>query len=489
MAALEQERVMNRSRWLFIFAFTSIAGCQAAPGDEQSTGEAALTGAGVDLIAVGSLPGTIADRSAATAGALENGVAGNLLGGLGSGLAYAGWGRFVAVPDRGPNALAYDALVDDTTSYIARVHTLHMRLEASAPGAALPLSLTPRLEATTLLSSLSPLVYGSGAGLGVAGGEPALNAAHHTHYFTGRSDNFDPAAPSTDPRNARLDPEGVRVSNDGFRIYVSDEYGPFVYELSRLTGHRLRTFALPASFAVSQLSPQGDVEIAGNTRGRVTNKGMEGLAITPDGRTLFGAMQSPLLQDGGTNGRFTRIVAIDTRTGATRQYAYELTNIGTAAKPKFPTISEVVAINDHELLVDERDGKGRGDNSTAVFKRLYRIDLAGAPDVAAIEGEANLVGTAAAKTLFLDVVATLGAHGMAGNDIPAKLEGMAFGPDLVIDGALTHTLWLSNDNDFVGTVVDTNHPTGIDNPNQFFVFGVDAAALPGFVHQRLLSLF
>ena len=75
------------------------------------------------------------------------------------------------------------------------------------------------------------------------------------------------------------------------------------------------------------------------------------------------------------------------------------------------------------------------------------------------------------------------------NDIPAKLEGMAFGPDLVIDGALTHTLWLSNDNDFIGTVTDSNHPAGIDNPNQFFVFGVDDAALPGFVHQRLFSLF
>src|SRR5262245_53557470 len=121
----------------------------------------------------------------------------------------------------------------------------------------------------------------------------------------------------------------------------------------------------------------GDTEISGNTSGRVANKGMEGLAISPDGRTLIGAMQSPLLQDGGTSGRFTRIVTIDTWTGELHQHAYELTNIGSAAKPKYPTISEVVAINDHELLVDERDGKGRGDNSTAAYKKIYRIDLAG----------------------------------------------------------------------------------------------------------------
>jgi hypothetical protein len=59
----------------------------------------------------------------------------------------------------------------------------------------------------------------------------------------------------------------------------------------------------------------------------------------------------------------------------------------------------------------------------------------------------------------------------------------------VIDGAVKHTLWVTNDNDFVGTVVDTNHPQGIDNPNQFFVFAIDDGALPGFVPQGLHTLF
>jgi hypothetical protein len=312
-----------------------------------------------------------------------------------------------------------------------------------------------------------------------------LNQKHFTHYFVGRSDNYDAAGLSTDPRDARLDPEGVRVGNDGIRLYLTDEYGPYVYEFERITGHRVRTFRLPDEFAVASLSPVGDTEVAGNTSGRVANKGMEGLAISPDGKTLFGAMQSPLLQDGGTNGRFLRIVTIDTFTGATRQLAYELTNIGSAAKPKYPTVSEVVAINDHELLVDERDGKGLGDNSTAVYKKIYRIDVTGAEDVAGLSGEANLAGKAVAKTLFLDVVAALTAHGFAATDIPAKLEGLAFGADVVIGGVAKHTLYISNDNDFVATVVDSNHPAGIDNPNRFFVFAIDATALPGFVAQKL----
>jgi hypothetical protein len=440
--------------------------------------------AAVNLIAIGSISGNGPDRSTETSGALESGVPGNLFGGIGSGLAHAGGHIFIAVPDRGPNANPYNSAVDDTTSYIPRFHTLHMALTPNAPGSALPFTLTPKLLDTTLLFSKEPLVYGTGAGLGIANGAPALNGKHK-HYFSGRSDNFDISRPSNNPDNARFDPEGVRVSNDGQHVYITDEYGPYIYQFERETGKRTRAFQLPIEFAINYLSPKVDVEIAGNTMGRVTNKGMEGLAITPDGKTLVGAMQSPLAQDGGTNGRYTRIVTVDIRSGAVRQYAYPLTNIGTAAKPKYPTISEIVAINDHEFLVDERDGKGLGDNSVAVFKNVFRIDLTGAAEVSGMSGEVNLAGKAVAKTLFLDVVAALGANGINAKDLPAKLEGMAFGPDVIIGGVRKHTLYISNDNDFIGTVVDSGHPAGIDNPNKFFVFSIDHADLPAFEHQQL----
>ena len=196
-------------------------------------------------------------------------------------------------------------------------------------------------------------------------------------------------------------------------------------------------------------------------------------------------MQSPLLQDNGTDGGYTRILKIDIATGATTQYAYPLTNIGTARKPKYPTISDVVAINDHELLVDERDGKGLGDDSTAAFKQLSRIDLTGAQDVTHAVGESGLAPFAVPKTLFIDVVAVLTAHGFSPADIPAKLEGTAFGPDVIVKGVKKHTLFLANDNDFLATVTDTNHPAGIDNPNRFFVFAFDASDLPSYVPQRL----
>jgi len=70
---------------------------------------------------------------------------------------------------------------------------------------------------------------------------------------------------------------------------------------------------------------------------------MEGLAITPDGKTLVGIMQANLEQD---NVNSLRIITIDSRTGRTNQYAYQLTD-GSG-------VSEIPGINDHELLVDER---------------------------------------------------------------------------------------------------------------------------------------
>jgi hypothetical protein len=454
-----------------------------SPSQEQSP----LTESNADLIAIGKLSGTMADRSRDTSAKLENGVSGNLLGGIGSGLAYAGGNTFLAVPDRGPNAVSYNSAVDDTVSYINRFQTLDLHLRRSVAGSALPFELAPRLIGTTLLFSESPLVYGTGASAGLPNGAPSLNRRHR-FYFTGRSDNFDPIQISTNPANARFDSESIRVSNDGRRLYVSDEYGPYVYEFDRNSGRRLRAFVLPNAFAASNLSSQGALEISGNMAGRVANKGMEGLALTPDGETLLGAMQSPLIQDGGTSGRFTRLVQISLRSGDISQYAYELTNIGSATKPKYPTVSDIVAINDHEFLVDERDGKGLGDDSTAAYKMIYRIDITGATEVSGVTGDAALDGTAVVKSPFLDVVAALNAHGVASNDIPAKLEGLAFGPDVRVGGTVQHTLFVANDNDFIGTVVDATHPASIDNPNQFFVFGITENALSGFEPQHFLGV-
>lgn len=424
------------------------------------------------LIAIGSLNGSSAgvntDLSGLT-GTLENGVAANYLGGIGSGLAYAGGDTFIATPDRGPNATNYNSGVDNTTSYISRFHTLTLTLTANTSGSGLAYNLTPTLTGTTLLSSASALNYGDGGSFGLSNGAPSLNSTNNTYYFSGRSDNFGANNPlgssdtsSANPSNGRFDPEGVRVSNDGKSVFISDEYGPYVNQFDRATGQLIKSFTLPSHLAIANLAPTEPAEISANSSGRVTNKGMEGLAITPDGKTLIGVMQAPLLQDKPSTGRGSvRIVTIDIASGATQEFAYHLTN-GAG-------VSEIVAINDHEFLIDERDGKGLGDGSNASVKQVFKIDLENATDVSNLSGAAALDAEAVDKTLFLDVVQKLnGENGIAKSQIPAKLEGLAFGPDITDNGVLFHTLFVANDNDFVPDVA---------GPNQFYVFAIADTAI------------
>lgn len=422
----------------------------------------------VKLIAVGKIDGNYQDMSVRTAAALENGIAGNLLGGIGSGFAYAGGNTFLALPDRGPNAKPYNASLDETASYINRFQTLNLlladnpRYHASVAGS-LPYILSPYLTATTLLSSKAPLSYGTD-------GAPALNTAD-SHYFTGRSDNFNSAKPSTNPVDARLDPEGIRVANDGKSVFITDEYGPYVYQFSRASGKRIKSFKLPSYYAVSNLSPVGDNEIKGNTKGRIANKGMEALAITPDGGTLVGMMQQNLSQD---TKKYVRIITIDIASGVTHEYAYQLT--------EGSSVCDILAINNHEFLVDERDGSGLGDGSTAAVKKFFKIDLAGATEVGS--GPIGSGTPVVTKTLFLDLVAELGAHGIDADHVPAKIEGAAFGPDRVIDGVNKRTLFVADDNDFTPIV---KLPSGVNasNPNQIFVFSIDESDLPTFVPQTI----
>jgi hypothetical protein len=182
-------------------------------------------------------------------------------------------------------------------------------------------------------------------------------------------------------------------------------------------------------------------------------------------------MQNALIQDtnlGATS--LLRIVVIDIASGEVKhQYAYLLTT-GSG-------VSEIVALNDHEFIVDERDGHGLGDQSKAKIKQLFKIDLCGAVDITGMNGtDASTHGVK--KTLFLDLVEAFKANGLAADQIPAKIEGLSFGPDIKVKDTNVHTLWVANDNDFLSSVLDDNGKT-VANPNQIFVFGFTDADLDG----------
>jgi hypothetical protein len=267
------------------------------------------------------------------------------------------------------------------------------------------------------------------------------------------------------------DPEGFVVGKNG-NFFVSDEYGPSIYEFSP-TGVFVRAFTAPNNvIPKSSGTPYyaGDDSPA-TTTGRQSNRGYEGLAISPDGTKLYAMFQDPLQEEGsggsnpGRNSRNVRIVRYDVATGLSdAQYIYQLealsdindripgttNDFSATAQGRNIGISSLVAINNNELLVLERDNRGIGVDPTSNLpigsKRVYTINLTGATDVSSISlaGTNTLPAgvTPVSKTLFLDIA---GALQNAGQTIPEKFEGLAIGPRLS-DG--TFSLILATDNDF-----------------------------------------
>ncbi len=61
--------------------------------------------------------------------------------------------------------------------------------------------------------------------------------------------------------------------------------------------------------------------------------------------------------------------------------------------------------------------------------------------------------------------------------MPSKIEGLAFGPDILTGSGLEHTLFIANDNDF---------DVATSGPSQFYVFAFNDDDLPGFVQQQFV---
>lgn len=295
-----------------------------------------------------------------------------------------------------------------------------------------------------------------------------------TIVFTQNGENFNGLNPSVLNGNAAVlgrsfDPEGFVVAPNG-NFYVSDEYGPSVYEFSP-TGVFIRAFATPNNLIPRQ--SDGTINYVDGrptiTSGRQDNRGYEGVTLSPDGSRLFALLQDPLVDEGSPDGRRSRnlrLVEFDTATGqSTGQYIYQvesLTDIndripgtdddfGNNAQGRNIGISAITALNDTEFLVIERDNRGVGvEDATGETpvgsKRIYRISIAGATDVSGISlaGTNTLPAgiTPVSKSLFADIAAILRTTGQV---IPEKLEGLAIGPQLA-DGS--YAILLGSDNDY-----------------------------------------
>ncbi|MFI0943142.1 esterase-like activity of phytase family protein [Streptomyces sp. NPDC021020] len=252
------------------------------------------------------------------------------------------------------------------------------------------------------------------------------------------------------------DSEGLVALPDG-SFWVSDEYGPYIthfdangYELGRLTPYRNSV-----DNAKHKILGYLPAELAN----RATNKGMEGLTVSPDGRTLVGIMQSALQQPdlGSTKAKNvapTRIVTVDLRTFATKQYLYLLDDPADTGNAN----SEITALSGTKFLVDERDG----NYQPFAKKTLYTVDVNGATDVSGLTIGGKSPEAFVGKDGTNDALAALTAAGVNVAQKQQTLDvgtlvsqldptGGFFAHDKV-EGVATsdggRTLYLSNDDDF-----------------------------------------
>jgi len=223
--------------------------------------------------------------------------------------------------------------------------------------------------------------------------------------------------------------------------------------------------------------------------GRVSNRGFEGLSITPDGRRLVAALQSPLQQDGSASalGRNTRLLLFDVEAGSpthgrmVAEYVYQLTLNGNATTNRQTLASEILALNSEEFLVLERDSLGLGDNGIAVpnYKAAVLVSTRGATNIAntgydlergapgALSLPTNATLTGIAPVARQDLVQLIDSNQLArfnlnlntnkdANTLTEKWEGLGLVP--LGDPAATndYLLLFANDNDFTSLKVYQN---------------------------------
>ncbi|MFN6572231.1 esterase-like activity of phytase family protein [Dendronalium sp. ChiSLP03b] len=291
-----------------------------------------------------------------------------------------------------------------------------------------------------------------------------------------------------------FDPEGFVVAPNG-NFYVSDEYGPSVYEFSPI-GSFIRAFETPSNLIPKQ--SDGTINYVDGrpdiTSGRQDNRGFEGVTLSPDGKKLYAVLQDALVNEGSPDGRRSRnlrLVEFDTATGqSSAQYIYQLESLaaindripgedddfGANAQGRNIGVSAITALNNDEFLVLERDNRGvgvedAGGENPVASKRVYKISLTGATDVSNIslaginDLPSGVLPVEKSTSPFIDIAELLKAEGLV---IPEKLEGLAIGPQLA-DGS--YAILLGTDNDFSVTQnEDTNEQFNVctdgsdDNP-------------------------
>jgi len=240
---------------------------------------------------------------------------------------------------------------------------------------------------------------------------------------------------------ADFDIESVRLDHRG-RFWFSDEFGPFLFKTDaqgRVLGAEI---GIPGVFA-PQNPFRGDIPANLPTSG-----GLEGLAISPDGKTLYPMLEKPV---SGDPSQHLRIYAfdVDTETFTDGYWLYPLTG-GDA-------IGELTAIDANRFLVIERDSR---QGAAALFKQIFQIDLR---DYNLVDGNKVL-----RKSLLVDLLAINDPE-----DLDADGSSLFRFPYVTIEAVAVvdpFHIVVVNDNNYP---FSTGRQAGVPDSNEFILLRLD----------------
>ena len=237
-----------------------------------------------------------------------------------------------------------------------------------------------------------------------------------------------------------FDIESFRQAPDG-TYWFGEEFGPFLLHTDRHGRLLEAPYPLPGVQA-----PQNPF-LNGATPNLPGSRGFEGMAITPDGKTLYPLLEGALTTDPDPRRLLINEFSIRDRRYTGRQFAYRMESSAHA-------IGDFTAVTKRLFLVIERDGF---QGAQAAFKKIFLVNL---DDV---DQEGFLV-----KREVADLLNIRDPHNLGGQGATFRF------PFVTIESVIPfnrRTIGVLNDNNYPFSAGRT---PGLPDPNEFIILRLDA---------------
>ncbi|GAA2116024.1 esterase-like activity of phytase family protein [Actinomadura alba] len=232
---------------------------------------------------------------------------------------------------------------------------------------------------------------------------------------------------------ADFDPESIVRAPDG-TYWIGEEFGPYLLHFDR--AGRLLQRPIPVPGVKTKNSPD---LVPGETPNLGNSKGLESLAISPDGSKLYPMLEGPVT---GDDPQHLRLYEFDRRDAAFtgRRWTYRMEAPGLAA-------ADLVAVDENRFVAIERDNL-QGD--AAAVKKIYLVDTTDQD----AEGQVD-------KSEVVDLLNIANPHGLG---VPGETFRFPFFTIEAVVVLGDRTLGVLNDNNFP---MDAARTPGSADANEF----------------------